>query len=615
MTRRIRFVVAALMVCLGAAACGHPGADKAGGAGGFRTLRVATDDPPGRASGRQLEDFASRVRDLSGGRLRIQLVFRANGSKPVLAFDQGIARRVIDGSFPLALVPARAWDLLGVTSLQALQTPFLVTSDRLLDAVVADPVAADMLAGLRGVGVSGLALWPEALRHPVGFSRPLVSVNDFAGARIRAPLSSMTWEVLRALGSEPIDLNGDQLFSNVSGGRLEGAESQLDLVSSLPRPGTTTANVTFFPKVNALVANTGAFSRLTASQRRVLTRAATATRQEFTRDRTLDVEAARSACRNGASVTVASAADVAALVRATRPVRDRLERDARTRAIIARITALAATVPPDAAVQPCVQAGGTAGPERDAEEIARLSGTWRFSTTYDEGVAAGLAPETGAHEMGVHTVVMTDGAFTWTWRARDGQNSCDGTYTSDGSTLTFREAPPCTGIEDASYALQGDKLTFRNGRSLTVDHEADILMRLLFAKQWQRILARPRAATPPDGVYRWAVTEAELVAAGVAGSDAYFNNGTSTFTIRHGRWNHHQPNASNPPDCGGSYDAVGRRVFFHADPGPQCGTAAGQLLFSGLWSVAGGGLRFTDVQPQDVFSQTLWGSKPWQKIG
>ena len=112
--------------------------------------------------------------------------------------DQKVAGLVQNGELDLALIPARAWDELGVTSLQALQAPFLVSNEDLVEQVVQSELAGELLAGLDQAGVVGLALLPEGLRHPVGFEHPLLRLEDFSGATIRSLPSNA---VPSALGS------------------------------------------------------------------------------------------------------------------------------------------------------------------------------------------------------------------------------------------------------------------------------------------------------------------------------------------------------------------------------------------------------------------------------
>ena len=62
----------------------------------------------------------------------------------------------------MAVVPARAWSAAGVTSLEALQAPFLFESDEHVAAVINDPaITKDLFTGLEGSGVTGLTPSPS----------------------------------------------------------------------------------------------------------------------------------------------------------------------------------------------------------------------------------------------------------------------------------------------------------------------------------------------------------------------------------------------------------------------------------------------------------------------
>ena len=136
------------------------GSTKAGGGSPPVTLRIGTNDPAGRPTEDQIAEFASHVERLSEGQLRIEPVFRAGG-KGNEDWDQVVGRMVVSGELDMGLIPARAWDTEGVTSLRALHAPLLVTSDELVGMVVTNELATKMLAGLDAVNVTGLALLPE----------------------------------------------------------------------------------------------------------------------------------------------------------------------------------------------------------------------------------------------------------------------------------------------------------------------------------------------------------------------------------------------------------------------------------------------------------------------
>jgi C4-dicarboxylate-binding protein DctP len=436
----IRGVAAIALVAL-AAGAGCSGGDKAGGSGGIETLRLASDDPPDRAASQQVKEFARQVRRLSDGRLRIHIDWEANGSgvkHPPRAFDQKTAQKVIDGSYALAIVPARAWDVLGVTSLQAIQAPFLVNSDALLDRVASDPVAEQMLAGLNDVGVVGLALWPEALRHPVGFGHPLRSRSDFAGKGIRAIRSELTWEILRALGARPLDRVGDEIGPEIDSGKLSGAETEIGLVGDLPRPAIVTANVTLFPKANIIVANRAAFDGLSDDQRETLRKAAAETLDHVLASRPTDVEEARSACGVGVRIVVASDADIRGLVRATRPVVARLERDDLTRRSIQRIVALRETMAVSRpAIAPCERPSAGTPTAKAGGRSAALppDGVYRALISPKDFLRVGIEPSQARHNSGLFTLTLRGGRVSW--QTKGDPTVCAGRYFLSKGTVRF----------------------------------------------------------------------------------------------------------------------------------------------------------------------------------
>ena len=266
--RRIRGLQCVLAAALSAVlvACGGGShGDKSGGDAAPVTLRMATMEGNAAPYADGVEEFARQVEDLSDGSLRIDIVW--DGAIEFFGefgpgADQKVAGLVQDGKkLDLALIPARAWDELGATGLQALQAPFLVSTEELLEEVVQDDLANEMLASLDKVGVVGLGLLPEGLRHPIGFARPYLKAEDFAGATIRTPPSNASYRLLEALGAKPVDTCCDDFFARVENGEIAGAESGFAWGGDLQHTGTFTANMTFFPKVNTIVASEDAYGR------------------------------------------------------------------------------------------------------------------------------------------------------------------------------------------------------------------------------------------------------------------------------------------------------------------------------------------------------------------
>jgi hypothetical protein len=435
--RRIGAFALAVGVAALVAGCGTGGGsavpDKAGGGGGPVVLSLAASDGPDIAESRLATYFAAQVGRLSRGKLRIQVRFAAAGNDAADVEARTI-ELVRGGHFDLGWVAARAWDEVGVNSFQALQAPFLITSYPLLDRVLESPLGRSMLAGLDSRDIVGLGLIPGLLRHPVGDERPLVSLADFDGARVRDLPSKAMDALLRALGAIPVHVGRAALAR----ARLVGEE--LSLPNS-PVGAIVTANVAFFPKVMTLFAGRGAFAALSDGQRRILR---TAAERTFRHNASFPVRTelafegvlARGYCRVPGRIVLATGREMATLVRAAQPVYTEMERDPRVKAEIAQVRALKAALP---APPPISVPSSCLGPSRPTALRGRrspsiLNGTYHRLLTAATARAFGRAvTEPGAYPQ-VITTVLRDGR----WSANSDQPPDVGTYSVGGNEVVFR---------------------------------------------------------------------------------------------------------------------------------------------------------------------------------
>ncbi len=154
--------------------------DKGGGDSHSVTLSLALWDNPGRQAEQAALDLVALAPELSGGSISV--------SEPISGAADA-AELVRSGQVDLAILATREWSPLGVSSLDALEAPFLIDSDALAAAVATSDVADMAMAGLGELGVTGLAMWPEDLRHLFGFGpfgRAFTTPGDVEGATILA---------------------------------------------------------------------------------------------------------------------------------------------------------------------------------------------------------------------------------------------------------------------------------------------------------------------------------------------------------------------------------------------------------------------------------------------
>lgn len=476
----LKAMVAAVAAAMVLAACtGGSAGNKAGGDAAPVTLRIGTDDGPERPGGAQIREFARHVQQRSKGQVRIEPVWHAAG-EGADDWDQVVARKVVRGELDMGMIPARAWDTEGVTSLRALHAPFLVNSDQLVGEIVKGELAPEMLAGLETIGVTGLALVPEGLRHVFAFGDPPLSPADYHGMGIRAPTSKTTYAAFQALGAKPDDFGGpdDRFAEGIKKEQIGGAESSFALAGTLPAPTAAVGNVTFFPKVNSLVVNTKAFKDLTEDQRAILHDAAQRTVDWAIRTTRSDAEVAKEYCANGGRIALASRADVARFQQAVQPVYQQLEQEAATKAMIARIRSLSGEAgPAQTAVKPC--GPGAAAQATPGGETVKA---------FPEGVYRMEMPEEFLVQAGVDRPTAHDHAGIWTLTFKNGQfiGDCPGSsYSVQDGRITIQMGPQVERcgtaagkvLFSARWTLQGDQLRFLDVRS---GHGSDLLVETLF---------------------------------------------------------------------------------------------------------------------------------------
>jgi TRAP-type C4-dicarboxylate transport system substrate-binding protein len=616
-TRALKITTCLVALAL-AAGCGGSG-DKAGGGGGVKTLTLATGDSKGRPASDDIQRFADEVERRSNGRLRVRITWEAN-VRPQGGYKPGADREIVEllrsGKYDLAVVPARAWDMFGVRSFTALQTPFLITSDALMARVARDPMAARMLDGLEDAGVVGLALLPEALRHPVGFGHPLVGPRDYAGKAVRVLPSDASFDLFRAFGARPVDLNG------AYGDEVAGTESSFSLASTLPARGTTTSNVTLFPKLNTLVAQRGAFDGLSDEDRRTLREAAHATLGYVLATNPTDAEAGAAACRAGYAATAAPEADVAALESMAAPLVSALEHDPATAPYVERIRALKADTEVEAGA-PVTCAGaarppahgigpGTPGP-------TPIDGVYRWTLDEREMIGQGVEPGFAYGNSGLMTVTLHDGAIKLKiTRNPAGDGLCTGSYKVAGRAAEIRlTSDGCQGHFRLRWQQTRDGLRTSDVVSLPpIDAARDkALDRVQWSsKPWKRIGgAAPKPF--PEGVYRANVSERDLRQRGVSVEDAFNAYGLQTLTIEDGRFSAATRSDANPGTCVGDAAVAGERIILTADDIEVCGTAKGHVLFSAGWRLHGDTLRFAGLRGDDPVIEALFGNRDWRRIG
>ncbi len=490
---RLLLICVAVSLNLVLAGC-TPSVNKAGGTSQTHPV-VLTMVNPGSAD--EVQPFVAAVERLSKGALRIELDNNWHGGQARAEAD--LVRYVQAGHGWLGVAPVRVWNGLGIRAFDALIAPFAVDGLALERRVLESDVADTMLRGIAGAGLTGIGILPGPIRRPVGLNRRLLGPEDYRGSTLAISASVVATRTFRALHATAVPY----LFAGRSVDAFDGVEQQLGSVDGnrYDRPGSTvTANVNLWPRPLVIFANATSFASLAGPQRAALAAAAKAAISP-TAQLDEEKESIGNLCRRKTlRFITASPAQLAQLRQATQPVLTWLRSDPRTSraldqidSIRAQLTASGADPAPpfcaDLSV-PSEQGAPTTG------HPTTLDGVYEMTTTHDDMVAVGTAPDdTTPENYGNWVFVVDRGLFAFT---QENTRACTwgyGRWTTERNTLQWRmidgggHAPTPAANKPGEYFVYGWSL-YRDTLKLT-PVAGEISPENFWAKPWQRVSRTP----------------------------------------------------------------------------------------------------------------------------
>src|SRR5262249_40817942 len=117
--------------------------------------------------------------------------------------------------------PVATW----VPEANVLSLPFLFRSVEHLHKVLDQGVGKEILAAFGRHGLVGLTFYDSGARSIYNSVRPVRSIADMKGLRIRVQQSELMSDMIKALGAEPIELPYAQVSTALSTRLIDGAEN------------------------------------------------------------------------------------------------------------------------------------------------------------------------------------------------------------------------------------------------------------------------------------------------------------------------------------------------------------------------------------------------------
>jgi len=217
MTRFTRRAVMAAVAVAALAATGLASAQE-------RSFKFALQNPKGHPLEQGATKFAELVAAKSGGKLKVNVF--AGGTlggdaANVSALQGGTIEMVMLNSGILASQ---------VKDFEVFDFPFMFANGKEADAVVDGPFGQKLHAKLADKGIIGLAYTELGFRNITNSKKPINTVEDIAGLKLRVIPNAINIDWVKALGANPTPLAFPEVYAALEQKAIDGQENPLSVI-------------------------------------------------------------------------------------------------------------------------------------------------------------------------------------------------------------------------------------------------------------------------------------------------------------------------------------------------------------------------------------------------
>jgi tripartite ATP-independent transporter DctP family solute receptor len=182
----------------------------------FRAADTQSEDYP---TVQALQYMGRLVAERSGGRHQIRVFHSRQLGEEKETIEQTRAGAIDLNRTNVALIGNL------VPAVNVLAMPFLFRSIEHLQKVLDGPIGTEILDSFEPHGFVGLAFYDSGARSIYNSVRPVRSLADLGGLRLRVQQSELMSDMIRALGAEPIELPYGQVLTGLATKLVDGAEN------------------------------------------------------------------------------------------------------------------------------------------------------------------------------------------------------------------------------------------------------------------------------------------------------------------------------------------------------------------------------------------------------
>jgi tripartite ATP-independent transporter DctP family solute receptor len=295
----------------------------------FRAADTQSEDYP---TVQALRFMGSLIEEKTGGRLQIRVFHSRQLGEEKETIEQTRAGAIDLNRINVALIGTF------VPAMNVLAMPFLFRSIEHLQKVLDGPIGEEILGSFEPFGFVGLTFYDSGARSIYNSVRPIRSIADMKGLRLRVQQSELMSDMIKALGAEPIELPYGQVRTGLATKLIDGAENNWPSFVTTDHYKYagfyTLTEHTMSPEV--LVMSRKAWESLSTEDQKIFREAALQS-SRFMRERWRDLEAQSRRQAESAGVTIVTDFDRKPFEAAMAPIYAKTQRDPVVAELIQRI--------------------------------------------------------------------------------------------------------------------------------------------------------------------------------------------------------------------------------------------------------------------------------------
>ncbi|HJW24789.1 MAG TPA: TRAP transporter substrate-binding protein, partial [Rhodocyclaceae bacterium] len=177
---------------------------------------VAASDAP---KGKSADFFKKRAEELTKGRVKVEVY-----PNSTLYKDKEEIEALQIGAVQMLAPSLAKFGPLGIKEFEVFDLPYLFDGYDELHKVTDGPVGKGLLTKLEPRGIKGVAYWDNGFKS-FSANRPLHSVADFRGLKMRIQSSKVLESELRAIGAIPQVMAFSEVYQALQTGVVDGTEN------------------------------------------------------------------------------------------------------------------------------------------------------------------------------------------------------------------------------------------------------------------------------------------------------------------------------------------------------------------------------------------------------